>query len=123
MVPVRSALLRSPPQSIRLGCQRRKQSRRLTGSGSQLASLLLPVTETPQTPYSQWASIGVTFNGIAKSVVFGGSANVIAFDDITLGSPTAGDGSNQSVPDSGSTMMLMGLALGAIGGIRHKLKL
>jgi hypothetical protein len=85
----------------------------LNGTGSLLASLALPVT---QNPYTEWAAIGVTFNGIAKSAVFGGSANYIGFDDITLGSSTPG----QSVPDGGSTMLLMGMAFTAIGFARNK---
>ena len=59
----------------------------LNGSGSLLATLSLPSTPTP---YEVFVPVGVTFSGTAKSVVFGGSANFIAFDDITLGSATAG---------------------------------
>jgi hypothetical protein len=52
--------------------------------------------------------VGVTFNGIAKSVDFGGSANQIGFDniEITLVSRT-------TVPEPASVLGL--LAIGALG--------
>jgi hypothetical protein len=53
----------------------------------------------------------VNFAGTALSVDFGGSANFIVFDNITLGSATAGGG---AVPEPGTwAMMLMGF--GATG--------
>ena len=74
----------------------------LDGGGSLLASLSLPSTPDP---YNVFVPIGVTFAGTAESVIFGGSANYIAFDNITLGSSTPG------VPEP-SSMVLIG-----IGGI------
>jgi hypothetical protein len=59
----------------------------LDGTGAQLASLTLPSTPDP---YNVFVPVGVTFAGTAESAVFGGAANFIGFDDITLGSATAG---------------------------------
>jgi hypothetical protein len=79
----------------------------LDGTGTQLATLSLPSTPNP---YTVWDNVGVSFAGTAESVVFSGSANYIAFDDVTLGSAVADP---SSVPDSGSfaTDMVAGLAL------------
>jgi hypothetical protein len=81
----------------------------LNATGNILASLLLPDTATP---YSVWNPIGVSFAGIAKSVDFGGAADYIGFDDITLGSATPG---NNPVPEPGTIMLLgagfLGLAI------------
>lgn len=57
-------------------------------TGTLLASLTLPIT--PDAPH-EFVPIGVTFAGTAMSVDFGGSANEIGFDNITLGasSPVA----------------------------------
>jgi hypothetical protein len=79
----------------------------LDGTGNLLTSLSLPSTPDP---YTVFVPIGVNFSGTAKSVVFGGSANYIAFDNVTLGSSTAG-----GVPEPATwAMMLMGFGgLGA----------
>jgi hypothetical protein len=73
----------------------------LNGTGALLATLNLPVTPTP---YEVFQAVGVNFGGTAKSVVFGGSANFIGFDDITLGSATAGGG----VPEPASWALMIG---------------
>lgn len=75
------------------------------GTGSLLGTLNL--SSTPD-PYNVWEPIGVTFGGTAESVVFTGAANGIGFDDITLGSATAG-----AVPDNASiySVLLAGLGL------------
>ncbi|HTB15106.1 MAG TPA: PEP-CTERM sorting domain-containing protein [Bryobacteraceae bacterium] len=70
----------------------------LNGTGTLLASLSLPSTPNP---YTVFVPIGVTFAGTAESVNFGGSANFIAFDNITLGSSTAGG----SVPEPTSIIL------------------
>jgi hypothetical protein len=76
----------------------------LNGTGALLASLLLPSTPNP---YTVWNPIGVSFLGTAKSVDFGGTANYIAFDDITLGSKIP---DNDPIPEPG-TMALFGAGL------------
>ena len=57
------------------------------GGGSVIASILLPSTGEGF-PAHIWVPIGVTFSGTAYSVDFGGVANQVAFDNITLGSET-----------------------------------
>jgi hypothetical protein len=46
--------------------------------------------------------MGVAFSGLARSVNFGGSANQIAFDNITLGSKDPGG----EIPEPGSMGLL-----------------
>ncbi len=64
----------------------------LDGTGNVLATLALPINGANCGPalYSCWTPVGVSFNGVAKSVDFGGSANFIGFDNITVGSVTPG---------------------------------
>ncbi len=94
----------------------------LDGTGTLLASLVLNDSSTPQNgcgggdptgSFSCWAPIGVTFAGIAKSVVFSGVANEVAFDNITLGSDIPGG----SVPEP-TSMVLLGTGL-ALAGFRR----
>lgn len=57
-------------------------------TGDVLATLHLPVTPpTGTTPYDfdNWQPLGVTFNGVARSVDFGGATDQIGFDNITVG--------------------------------------
>ena len=96
----------------------------LNATGAILASIELPMTPyfaapDPGGEYSPFVAIGVTFAGTAMSVDFGGTANYIVFDDITLGSERPGP--PQGVPDSGVTawMILGGLA-GLVGIARHR---
>ena len=77
----------------------------LDGTGTLLQTFTLPPTPSP---YSVFVPIGVTFDGTAKSVVFGGSANYIAFDDVTLGSATPG------VPEPASWALML-LGVGGLG--------
>ncbi|MFC4929845.1 PEP-CTERM sorting domain-containing protein [Massilia sp. GCM10023247] len=76
----------------------------LDGRGNLLASLELHDNidgcgGDPTGTYCRFSSIGVRFAGIARSVNFGGSADNIAFDDITLGSVTPGTPDDPSDPD------------------------
>lgn len=89
----------------------------LDGTGTLLAHLDLAPTGSGcdgQTGYSCWVPVGVSFAGTAESAVFGGSANFIAFDNITLGSATPGG----STPEPAS-MVLFGSGL---IGIARKLR-
>ncbi|MEG3125545.1 PEPxxWA-CTERM sorting domain-containing protein [Sphingomonas sp. GB1N7] len=87
----------------------------LNSTGTLLASLTLPVTGNgaalpgcQSTNFCPFTSIGVTFTGTAQSVDFGGTNNQIAFDNITLGSATAGG----AVPEPATwAMMLMGFGM------------
>jgi hypothetical protein len=86
------------------------------GSGSLLASIQL----NPTGNFSTFVPIGVTFAGTAKSVDFGGVANGIGFDDVTIGSQNAGGGGH-NVPDAGTTLSLLAVALGGLGLAKRKL--
>lgn len=88
----------------------------LDGTGTQLASIELPVTgdgasnpDCYSTDFCPYSPIGVTFSGIAKSANFSGTADQIGFADITLGSETAGNGS-ANVPEP-APIFLFGLGL------------
>lgn len=57
-------------------------------TGNVLATLQLPVTPpTGATPhdFDNWQPIGVEFEGVARSVDFGGATDGIGFDNITVG--------------------------------------
>jgi hypothetical protein len=65
----------------------------LNGSGELMATISLAPLGSLPIPggnYNIWAPVGVSFEGVAKSVKFGGAANQIGFDDITFGSETPG---------------------------------
>jgi|DewCreStandDraft_4_1066084.scaffolds.fasta_scaffold48400_2 hypothetical protein len=79
----------------------------LNGTGNLLASLNLPALGSgcggdPNGAFNCWSAMGVAFSGLARSVNFGGSANQIAFDNITLGSKDPGG----EIPEPGSMGLL-----------------
>lgn len=91
----------------------------LNGTGNVLASLVLPALGSgnpgdPNGAYNTWAPVGVTFAGTALSVDFGGTANFIVYDDVTLGSDTPG-----RVPVPAALPLLAG-GLGLLGLIRRR---
>jgi PEP-CTERM motif len=95
----------------------------LDGTGSLLASLTLPVTPeggspvcTPGYAYCPWVPIGVSFGGTAESAVFSGSADYIAFDNITLGS------SSPSITPEPGTLLLFSSGLLAVGAFLRRRK-
>lgn len=69
----------------------------------------------PNGTFCQFNPIGVSFLGTARSVDFGGAADQIGFDDVTLGSATAGG----TVPEP-ATIALFGLALVGLAASRRK---
>lgn len=92
----------------------------LDATGNLLASITLPETPESGDPdptgvYSPLIPVGVGFSGIAKSVDFGGTADYIGFDNITLGASTP---TGAPVPEPMS-MVLAVLGLGAIVGKRR----
>jgi hypothetical protein len=95
----------------------------LNGTGSILTTLNLPTTPNSGAPdptgeYSPFLPIGVSFNGIARSVDFGGTANQIAFDNITLGAtiPTGGT----QVPEP---LTIVGTLVGSAAAFRMRKRL
>lgn len=99
----------------------------LDDTGTLLATLNLPVT--PSGPYGTppctigepqvfcpFEPTGVTFAGTAESVDFGGTANQIAFDNITLGS-----GTPVGAPEPAS-FALLGTGLAVLGLARRRRK-
>jgi hypothetical protein len=89
----------------------------LNGTGSVLASLSLPVTGNGAgtaaclgTMFCTFTPVGVSFAGMAQSIVFAGVADQIVFDDVTFGSATPGS----TVPEP-STYALMAAGLAALG--------
>jgi len=81
----------------------------LNATGNVLGTLSLSPTNNV---YYDWSPIGVSFAGTAHSVDFGGSANFIAFDNITLGASTPGNG---GVPEPASWALMLG-GFGLVGG-------
>jgi hypothetical protein len=92
----------------------------LDGGGTELASISLPTTADAGNSgcggydYCPYAPVGVTFSGTAQSVIFSGTQNYIIFDDITLGSSTAG-----GAPEP-ATLGLFGLGLAGLCVISRK---
>lgn len=77
-------------------------------TGAVLGSIDLAAQHTqncsgdPAGEFCNWSSAGVTFAGVARSIDFSGTANLVAFDNITFGSAVA-----QPVPEPGSTALLL----------------
>lgn len=75
----------------------------LNASGNLLASInLLPqytdrCTGDPTGTYCNWTPIGASFNGIAKSVDFGGTVMHTGYDNVTFGSATPGGAPQQGL--------------------------
>ena len=69
-------------------------------------------TGDPTGSFCNWTAAGVSFDGTAMSIDFGGTANQTAYDNITFGSDKPG---NPGVPEPASwALMLAGF--GMVGG-------
>ena len=86
----------------------------LNGTGNVLATLNLPANGAPNT----FTPVGVSFAGTAMSVDFSGSANLVAFDNITLGASVPVAPSAVPVPQAAwGGLVLLGALL-----VRRKLQ-
>jgi hypothetical protein len=78
----------------------------LDGTGNLLATIDLPVTGAncggSTASFSCWSPIGASFIGTAKSVSFGGVANQIGFDNITVGAAAP-----EGVPAPASLLLVL----------------
>lgn len=86
----------------------------LNGTGNLLASAFLPANGTdPSLPntYNIWDIVSVPFDGVAKSVVFGGVENQIGFDDVTFGSLTPGEPDPEPVIPVSNWALYLGILL------------
>jgi hypothetical protein len=93
----------------------------LGGTGNLLGSLDLRAQHTdncvgdPNGTFCNWTAVGVKFDGIAKSINFGGTANQTGYDNITFGSDVP------VIPEP-STYALMALGLAGIGLVARRRK-
>ena len=90
----------------------------LDGTGTLLATLNLSETSSycGSEDYSCWATVGVSFPGTAESAIFTGTANYIAFSDVTLGNSVP----QSPVPEPSSLLMFGSGVLGLAGALRRK---
>lgn len=82
----------------------------LNATGNLLGSIALPALGVgpgdPNGDFSNWAAVGLAFDGTARSIDFGGTVNQIGYDNITFGSAVP-------IPEP-SIYALMALGVGGI---------
>lgn len=88
----------------------------LDATGNLLATLDLDAqfndncAGDPNGAFCNWTAVGAAFNGVARSIDFGGTVNQIGYDDITFGSDVAGG--PRDIPEpAGYALMALGLGL------------
>jgi PEP-CTERM motif len=93
----------------------------LNDTGTLLETINLPVTGDlcdGKTDYSCWVNTGGAFVGTAESVDFSGTANQIAFANITIGAASVPTG---ATPEPSSLVLLGSGLVGLAGAVRRKL--
>ncbi|PKP30010.1 MAG: PEP-CTERM sorting domain-containing protein [Bacteroidetes bacterium HGW-Bacteroidetes-16] len=95
----------------------------LDGTGNLVGSVSLTpnvgsCTGDPNGSYCQWDPVAVPFSGTARSVVFIGAADLIAFDDVTFGSITPGP--TPGVPISNWAIFIGLFLIGAFMVVRFR---
>lgn len=68
----------------------------------------------PTGSFCNWAIGALAFNGVAKSIDFGGTVNQVGYDNITFGS------TNPNVVPAPATLALVGLGLLGLGAVRRR---
>jgi len=92
----------------------------LNGTGNLLGTISLPVnfnndcTGDPSGNYCNWSIGSLAFAGIGRSIDFTGTANFVAFDNVTFGSTDP-----NVIPEPG-TLALLGLALSGLGFVARR---
>jgi PEP-CTERM motif len=93
----------------------------LNATGNLIGTIDLAAQHTlncvgdPSGTFCNWTPIGVSFNGIARSIDFGGTVNQTGYDNITFGSATPGD----TVAEP-ATLTLLGLGLAGLAFWRRR---
>lgn len=92
----------------------------LSGTGSLLASIILPTTPSGPCPgyaadFCPFVGVGLSFAGTARSVTFGGRTLEVVFDDMRFGSSLP----VQTVPEP-SSLLLTTIGLAALGLVARR---
>ena len=74
----------------------------------------------PNGNFCNWTPVGLGFAGTAFSIDFGGTANAVAYDNVTFGDVTPGGGGGNGQVPVPATLALFGLGLLGLGMSRRK---